>query len=93
MFERKSLHNFPQKSSIFEQKGFSRILSALPPQISDIFGKSINLQHAQSMTQPQEETKSGTFSKFKIFICINDLQNQFYVYVSTCLSIVVIVIV
>ena len=63
MFERKSLHNFPQKSSIFEQKGFSRILSALPPQIPDIFGKSLRLQHAQSMTQPQEETISGNFSK------------------------------
>ena len=86
MFERKSLHNFPQKSSIFEQKGFSRILSALPPQISDIFGKSLRLQHAQSMTQPQEETISGNFSKFKILYVLMISKISFmYMYLHVCL--------
>ena len=44
MFKRKGLYNFPQKPCISEQKNCSRILSAMPPQISDIFGKSIVLQ-------------------------------------------------
>ena len=89
MPERKSLYNFPQKPGIFEQKGFSRILSTLPPQISDIFGKSINLQHAQSMTQPQEETISGNFSKFKILYVlmiskISFMYNVMSVYSRNC---------
>ena len=86
MSKGKGVYNFPQKSFIFKQKGFSRILPAMPPQISDIFGESINLQHAQSMTQPQEETRSGNFSKFKILYVLMIYKISFmYMYLHVCL--------
>ena len=73
MPERKSLYNFPQKPGIFEQKGFSRILSALPPQIPDIFGKSIDLK----ATCSKHDTATGgdekwLFFQIQNFIDIND---------------------
>ena len=73
MSKGKGVYNFPQKSCIFKQKGFSRILSALPPQIPDIFGKSIDLK----TTCSKHDTATGgdekwLFFQIQNFIDIND---------------------